>query len=624
MKFISCAVLVCAALASAAVAQTLGDIAGEIRDPSGAVVAGVKVSLTNSGTNASRTTESNSSGVYTFPALQPGIYQLRAEKQGFKAFVRSNIEVQVQLSARIDIEMQVGAVTESIEVSAQGALLQTENSTVGTVIENKRIVELPLNGRNALQLVALAPNVSFGFPAAGQAGSRQGGIRADQSISVGGQRAQYNRFTLDGVENTDPNFNTFVVLPSVDALQEFKVQSGIYPAEFGRGATQINISTKPGSNDYHGTLFYFLRNDKLDAKNYAFTAARPPKDPFKWNQFGFTLGGPISIPKLFDGKNRLFFMANYEWFRQRRNVQAVNSVPTADMQAGNFNDVVTTPNASLQTQGIFDPRSRAVVNGVNTAQLFPNNVIPSSRIHPTSRQLLEFLPLPNLPNPNLRNNFVQAQGRPINRDQLVTRFDWVESAKSQWFGRYSWGDENQSNEALRLNGTKLVTNFNQYMASNTRVITPPGERSALRLHAVLQHKWNGTRLHPRCSERAEDTGTVGRTGRAVGRSQCFPPRRLRRIRQRLRGSLREQQLLLAVCRQPVDDPGEALPEDRRRTPPGSLQPGGQPVRERPIHLHEQRHAQSGHDRPHRRQLRRLPARRDLSSRSRGLDRGCEV
>ncbi|MBI4875964.1 MAG: TonB-dependent receptor [Acidobacteria bacterium] len=480
-------------LSGAVFAQTFGEISGESRDQSGAVVGGVSVTLTNAATNATRNTQTNPVGVYVFPALQPGMYTLKAEKQGFKTFTRSNIEVQVQLSARIDIEMQVGAVTEAIEVSAQAVLLQSENATVGTVIENKRIVDLPLNGRNALQLVALAPNVSFGFPAAGQAGSRQGGIRADQSISVGGQRAQFNRFTLDGVENTDPNFNTFVVLPSVDALQEFKVQSGVYPAEFGRGATQINISTKPGGNQYHGTLFYFLRNGELDAKNYAFTSARPPKDPFKWNQFGFTLGGPVTIPKVVDGKNRLFFMTNYEWFRQRRQVQSVYSVPTAAMQGGNFVDVVNTPNTNLRTQGIFDPRSRVIQNGVNTAQMFPGNAIPASRIPSASKQLLEFLPVPNLSNPEVRNNFVQGVGRPINRDQFVGRGDFVESSRSQWFGRYSWGDENQGSEALKLNGTKIVTSFKQYMASNTRVFSNSMVNEA-RFGYTKFYNTNGTEL----------------------------------------------------------------------------------------------------------------------------------
>ncbi|MCU0228918.1 MAG: carboxypeptidase regulatory-like domain-containing protein, partial [Bryobacterales bacterium] len=268
--------LLCLFLGTAGFSQTFGDISGEVRDASNAFIAGARVSITNAATNATRSTESNDAGLYAFPALPPGMYSLRVEKEGFKAFVRSSIPLEVQQRARIDISLEVGSINESVEVSDVGALLQTDNATVGTVIDNKRIVELPLNGRNALQLVALAPNVSFGFPTAGQAGSRQGGIRSDQSISVGGQRAQFNRFTLDGVENTDPNFNTFVVMPSVDALQEFKVQSGIYPAEFGRGATQINISTKGGGNEYHGTLFYFLRNEVLDAKNYAFTSARPP------------------------------------------------------------------------------------------------------------------------------------------------------------------------------------------------------------------------------------------------------------------------------------------------------------------------------------------------------------
>jgi hypothetical protein len=183
--------------------------------------------------------------------------------------------------------------------------------------------------------VSLAPNVSFGFPSAGQAGSRQGGIRADQSIAVGGMRAQYNRYTLDGVENTDPNFNTFVVFPSGDALQEFKVQPGVYPAEFGRGATQINVSTRSGGNDFHGTAFYFLRNEVLDAKNYAFTANRPPKDPFKWNQFGYTGSGRII-------RNRAFFMVNQEWFRQRRATQGVYNLAPAAVQGGDFSSRLST------------------------------------------------------------------------------------------------------------------------------------------------------------------------------------------------------------------------------------------------------------------------------------------
>ncbi|MCW5982369.1 MAG: TonB-dependent receptor [Bryobacteraceae bacterium] len=465
-RIVGCAVW-CMLFGLAAFGQTFGEITGTVLDESGAVVPAVNVSVTNVATNATRNTVSNAAGVYVFPALPPGTYTLRAEKAGFKTFARSNIELQVQQSARIDIEMAIGQVTETIEVSAQAALLSSENATVGTVIENKRIVELPINGRNYLQLVALAPNVSFGFPSAGQAGSRQGGERSQQNISVAGQRSNFNRFTLDGVENTDPNFNSYVVRPSIDALQEFKVQSGVYPAEFGRGVTQINVSTKSGSNEFHGAVFEFLRNDRFDAKNYAFTSARPPKDPFKWNQFGFVLGGPVRIPKLFDGRNRLFFMSNYEWFRQRRQVQSVFSLPSTAMRSGNFSEL------PLGTQGIYDPLTRVVQGGaVASAEMFPGNTIPASRIHPVSASLLEFFPAPNLPNPQLRNNHVIGQGRPIDRDQFIQRFDFIESASSNWSGRYTWGDEVEQNEALRLNGTAIITQTKQWMVSNTRVFSP--------------------------------------------------------------------------------------------------------------------------------------------------------
>ncbi len=455
-------------LGAPVLAQTFGDISGVVRDTSGAAIPGATITLTNVATNAVRTATSNEVGNYAFPSLQPGVFNVKAEKQGFKTVTRANVEIQVQQSARLDFELPVGQITESIEVSASGALLATENSTVGTVIENKRIVDLPLNGRNYLQLVSLAPNVSYGFGDAGQAGSRQGGIRSTQNISVGGQRSYYNRFTLDGVENTDPNFNTYVIQPSIDALQEFKVQTGIYPAEFGRGATQINVMTKPGTNDFHGTAFEFLRNDRLDAKNYAFTTNRPPKDPFKWNQYGGTLGGPVWIPKIFNGRNKLFFMANYEGFRQRRQVRGYYDVPSTAMFGGNFGELPKS------TTGIYDPKTRKLGpdGKTPTAELFPGNVIPQSRFHPTAVKFLEFYAQPNVPNPELRSNYQKALGRPINRDMFVLRMDFVESSSSQWFGRYSWGDENQLDEGLKLNGSSVLTNVEQYMGSNTRVLSP--------------------------------------------------------------------------------------------------------------------------------------------------------
>jgi len=450
-------------LGGAAFGQTFGSIGGEARDTTGAIVSGAAVTALNVGTNAVRTAITNEAGTYSFPSLPPGTYTVKVEKVGFKTVVRNQVELQVQLAARVDFELQVGQVNESIEVRADAPLLVTENATVGTVIENKRIVELPLNGRNYLQLVSLAPNVSTGFSSQGQAGARQGGIRAAQTISVAGQRTNFNHYTLDGVENTDPNFNTFVVMPSIDALQEFKVQTGVYPAEFGRETTQINVLTKSGTNQYHGTLFEFFRNDKLDANPYSFTAIRTSKDPFKWNQYGFTLGGPVRIPKIFNGKDKLFFMGNYESYRKRGNTTGLYSLAPVAVQGGDFSAI---------SSRIYDPNSHALADDGKTitATLFPGNVIPQNRISPISKKLLEFYQTPVLP--GVINNYVTALARPQNRDQFVLRMDYVESSKSTWSGRYSWGDENESSPGLNLNGTKLVTNLEQYMGTNTRVFSP--------------------------------------------------------------------------------------------------------------------------------------------------------
>ena len=440
-------------------AQTSGEITGLVTDTSGAAVSGAAVIVTNKATGATRRAVTNSGGLYAFPSLLPGVYELKVEHAGFKTALLDNITLEVQQTSRRDVTMEVGAVGETVTVTSEGALLNAENATVGTVIENKRIVDLPLNGRNFLQLVATAPNVSFGFANAGQAGSRQGGTRAAQNISVAGQRSYFNRFTIDGVENTDVNFNTPVVLPSIDALQEFKVQTGIYPAEFGRATTQINVSTKSGTREYHGVLFEFLRNNALDAQIYDFTGTRPkgtPTSPFKWNQYGFTLGGPVWLPKKlfgplgYDNRERLFFMTNFEGFRERRTTLGRYNLPPTAWRSGNFSQLANP---------IFDPLTRTQ---------FAGNIIPQNRIHPTSLKLLEFYPAPNL-NPNaLGVNHEQPQGNLNDRDQFIARGDFIESSNSNWAGRYSWGDEAQLSPGLQLNGAKLLTTIRQVMVSNTR------------------------------------------------------------------------------------------------------------------------------------------------------------
>ena len=500
MKQLSQIVFLALGLAVAGHAQTLGEITGLVTDPSGAVIPGARVTITNDNTNAARSTTTNEAGVYSVPSLSPGMYSARAEADGFQSVVRSGVGLQVQQIARINFEMKVGQVAEVIEVSGGAPLLTTEDATVGTVIENRRIVELPLNGRSYLQLVALSPNVSFGFAPNGTAQGRQGGARSDESISISGQRAVFNYFTLDGIDNTDVSYNLYLFLPSIDALQEFKVQTGIFPAEFGRATAQINVSTKSGTNQFHGALFEFLRNSALDANNYSFTSVHPVKDPFKRNQFGFTVGGPIV-------KDRLFFMTNYEGLRDRKGLRTVATVPDNTMRAGDFSGISSI---------IYDPASRQrQTDGTITATPFANNMIPSSRWDPKTQQLLEFYPEPNVPGTGLSRNYQSTEGRNLTNDQLTVRADWIESDNSTWTGRYSYSNEvAQAPQIFPQQGSKLETYPKQVLASNIRVLSA----STVNEFRFGYSRWINENLNYNANVR----DVVGELGGIPGIAEPFP------------------------------------------------------------------------------------------------------
>ena len=431
-RFFSRGILIAFSMLFAATvwAQGTGEISGTVTDPTGAAVSGAKIIVTNSATSTTRTTTSNDSGNFDIPALMPGNYDIRTELSGFKRSERKGVALQVGEVSRLDFVLQLGSVSETVEVQGGAPVLETDNATIGTVIENKRIVDLPLNGRNPLQLVSLTPGATTNGPASSQGQQRMGGSRNAFSLNVAGQRTSNNHYQLDGVENTDPNFNTYLFLPSIDALQEFKVDSGTYGAELGRGLSQVNMSTRSGGNEFHGALFEFLRNSDLDAKNFFDPSG--PIAPFKRNQFGGTLGGPVWIPKVFNGRNKLFFFFDYEGLRERKAQTSLLNMPPAQNRTGDF---------SGSSAVIYDPLTRVVdpATGKVTQSAFPGNIIPASRISSVAATVLKtWFPLPNRGvTTGYTSNYITNEGRRSDNDQVTARGDYAMSSTSTLMGRFS-------------------------------------------------------------------------------------------------------------------------------------------------------------------------------------------
>jgi hypothetical protein len=452
---------------SPADAQTpSGEISGVVTDPSGAPVPGVTITLTNVGTNAVREVQSNAAGVYVIPAILPGVYTLRAQLSGFRVIERKDIEIQVGSSNRIPMTLELGDLAEVVEIRGGSPIIQSNNASIGTVIENRSIVELPLNGRNYLQLTSLIPGATTNGPSSSQGRQRMGGQRNSFALNVAGQRIHFNHYSLDGIENTDLNFNSYMLLPSVDALQEFKVEAGLFDAEYGRAIAQINASTKSGTNQLHGTFFEFVRNSSLDAKNY-FDRDDQPIPPFRRNQYGMTLDGPVVIPKLMNGRNRLFFLFNWEGLREHKSLTASPSVPLTAWRSGDFSDL---RDASGNLIPIYDPATRvfdAAGNVIQAPTPFPGNRIPGERIHSVSRQLLDFYPLP------LREqagaNYVNDEARRVDSDQFTYRFDFIQNDNTRWFFRHSLSHElGYDPFAIPNMGINTDTDVHQIVLANTR------------------------------------------------------------------------------------------------------------------------------------------------------------
>jgi Carboxypeptidase regulatory-like domain/TonB dependent receptor len=447
-------------VSSAWAQKDAGSIVGTVRDQTGAIVAGAKVTVSDSERGIRLETTTNDSGEYVASPLRVGRYTVTAEHPGFKKAITPPVDLDVQQRIALNIALQVGQISESIEVTAATPLLETETSELGQVVDNKRMANLPLNGRNFAQLALLTAGTAPSEPGARD----EGGF----GFSANGARSLQNNFLLDGVDNNSNlpdllNETNYVIQPSVEAIEEFKVQTNAYSAEFGRGnGAIINATIKSGTNQFHGSAYEFLRNEKLDAKNF-FDDPNSPIAPYKQNQFGFTIGGPIV-------RNRTFFFADYEGLRIRQAQTLTSFVPTAAQQLGNFSDQLdlTSPQQALaadqvtmipaldcaghqtyagevfnarqtQNSGLYASGLCGVPFGPYDGAGNPTNIIPQGQLDPLSLAIAKLYPSPNVNGNGF--NFLSNPVRSETRNNFDVRIDQKYTEKDYAFFRFSYEDQ---------------------------------------------------------------------------------------------------------------------------------------------------------------------------------------
>jgi Carboxypeptidase regulatory-like domain len=406
----------CVTSVSPVLAQQDGaTIVGEVTDPSGGVVLGATVTVTNVATGITLTTASNESGVYSLPGLRPGEYVVLIELQGFSSFVRSGVTLRVAQVLRLDVALRASGVTENVQVTASVSLLQTQESSRGSVIDERKIVELPLNGRDYNQLALLSPGVLPGTP-------RLASVNFKGVLNVNGNRTFNNVFLLDGVDNISYS-NSFrgenvqLVQPSIEALQEFKIQTNAYSAEYGRSSgAVINAVIKSGTNTLHGSVYEFFRDDALDANNFFSNLLGAPKPKRERNQFGGAAGGPIY-------RSRTFWFGDYEGLRDQEGIPRVRLVPTADEKAGLFRSAV------------FDPFAAGRPEFARNAQGLW--VIPRDRWDPVAARIVGLVPDPNVPGSTI---YASTPVTDIRQDQFDVRIDHQLAPNVTTFARYSFVD----------------------------------------------------------------------------------------------------------------------------------------------------------------------------------------
>lgn len=450
-----------------------GTVSGYVTDPSGSPVANAKVALTNSGTQVAVATQTNSTGFYTFQFVIPGTYQVTVEAAGFQKETHPDVHVQVAQSVRQDFALQVGTVQQELTVTGGAEMIQTDNASIGTVISQRAINELPLNGRNPLALVALTP----GVVPQGQSQQNAAGTNnsAYGNFSIGGGTANQSNWVLDGATMVIPFGHAVELLPSQEVIKEFNVLENDLPPQYGGFAGGVvNLTTKTGTNDLHGDAYEFLRNKDLNANTFFNNRNDVPTGAFTQNQFGATLGGPVVIPHVYNGKDKTFFFMNYEGFRLRQGQGLLLSVPTQAMRNGDFSALgvnIYDPFTTTESGGVYT-RQQASCNG-------KLNVICPSQMDPVAAHLVNLWALPNVPGAGAINNWAGNVATGGNTDQGTIRIDHSISDRQHLFWRYTyWADLDLAGDPFHnetyAGGVGTPENYNtlQTVLDYNNTITP--------------------------------------------------------------------------------------------------------------------------------------------------------
>lgn len=416
--------------------SSAGTITGAVTDPTGAAIPAATVTVRNVATNFTREMNTGDAGLYTFSNLPIGRYELRASAAGFQSTRVADIILDVNATRRVDVQMVVGQITETINVEAAAPLLNTENASTGQVIESKRVTELPLNGRDFQQLQLLTPgavsSVNHQTSLGMSGGASSLTTNGTMNIADGGRPGQV-LFAIDGSNASNQNGRGIIQRPAIDEIAEFKVQTSNMSAEFGYGSSVVNVSIKSGTNELHGTAWEFLRNDAMDARSFFATRV----EPLRYNQFGANAGGPVLLPKIYNGKDKTFWFFSYEGLRVRRGASFAPSVPTARMRTGDLSE---------WTGQIYDPKTtRPDPNkpGGYLRDPFPGNLIPADRIDPVAKFFFDpaWIPLPIQSGivANLRREF----SVPSDSNQTTTKIDHRFNSSDNLSGRFSFTRANE-------------------------------------------------------------------------------------------------------------------------------------------------------------------------------------